>query len=101
MNNLDRGLKRLFKSLKEPSTASAHDDVPAPFGFSSRVVARWQGAKRSPEQPLLWLVLGRWGLVCASLILFATVALNTNVFRDDWSPALAVVEPVTQLVLAP
>lgn len=101
MNDLDRCLKRLFQTVKEPSTlATAYEDETAPGGFSTRVVARWQGARNSSDRPRQWFVLGYRGLVCAALVLAVTLALNVTVFRDEWSPALSVVEPVTQLVLA-
>ena len=58
-----------------------------PFGFDTRVIADWQ-ARREGEEALPWARLLRGALVCASLIMLLSLAMNFQSWKEgDPSPA--------------
>ena len=58
-----------------------------PFGFDTRVIADWQ-ARREGEEAVPWARLLRGALVCASLIMLLSLAMNFQSWKEgDPSPA--------------
>ncbi len=57
-----------------------------PFGFDTRVIAVWQ-AQREGEEAVPWARLLRGALVCASLIMLLSLAMNFQSWKEgDPSP---------------
>jgi len=58
-----------------------------PFGFDTRVIADWR-ARREGEEAVPWARLLRGALVCASLIMLLSLAMNFQSWKQgDPSPA--------------
>ena len=58
-----------------------------PFGFDTRVIADWQ-TRREGEEAVPWAWLLRGALVCASVIMLLSLAMNFQSWKDgDPGPA--------------
>jgi len=71
-----------------------------PFGFDSRVVAEW----RSPgdtEERLPWAPLLRGALVCASLIMLLSVAMNYHTLKEHEPGSVAIPDSVLRMSMLP
>jgi len=73
---------------------SAHrvDSSPAPFGFATRVAARWAAAARLPD---VWEWLSVRSLAVALTIMLATLIANHDLLTDGFTIEVTVADSVT------
>ena len=92
-----RTLQRLLRAA-----AQVKDDAPAemPFGFDTRVIAGWRG-RQEPEEALPWTLLLRGALVCASLILLLSVAMNYQALKEREPGSVAIADSAIRMSMLP
>ena len=71
-----------------------------PFGFDARVIADRQ-ARREGEEALPWAWLLRGALVCASLIMLLSVAMNFQSLKEGDPGPLAIADSAIRMSLYP
>jgi len=73
----------------------------APFGFATRVVARWQAAEPVTLESV-WQVLSLRSLAVAALLMVASLTVNYDLMAgEDWTQDLAMADSVFQTALEP
>ncbi|MBI3878754.1 MAG: hypothetical protein HY301_01650 [Verrucomicrobia bacterium] len=92
MNNADNLWKKLVTAAKQTPVP----DPGAPFGFSTRVVARWLAGGK--PQPSVWELLSMRSLAVAVTVMLICVGVNYQVVEDQFTndPTRAV-EVVAQM----
>jgi len=77
-----------WKRLAETAQRAPVEPVAEmPFDFDTVVIADWQG-RREAEQAVPWARLLRGALVCASLIMLLSLAMNFQSWKEgDPGPA--------------
>ena len=71
-----------------------------PFGFDSRVVAEWRSSGGA-EEWLPWARLLRGALVCASLIMLLSVAMNFHTLKERKPGSVAIADSVLRMSMLP
>ena len=71
-----------------------------PFGFDTRVIAAWQ-ARREGEEPVPWARLLRGALVCASLIMLLSLAMNFQSLKEGDPGPVAIADSAIRMSLYP
>jgi hypothetical protein len=71
----------------------------APYGFATRVVARWQ-ADEAPATPSPWEWLSIRALAVAALLMVAALGTSFDLLGQDWTPE-APADDVLQIILEP
>jgi hypothetical protein len=71
-----------------------------PFGFDTRVLADWR-SRREPDGTLPWALLLRGALVCASLIMLVSVAMNYQTLREREPGSVAIADSVLRMSMLP
>ena len=71
-----------------------------PFGFDTRVIADWQ-ARREGEEPVPWARLLRGALVCASLIMLLSLAMNFQSLKEGDPGPVAIADSAIRMSLYP
>ena len=95
MKNCDEILHRLFRA----AMASA-PPAEMPFGFDTRIVADWSWQREAAET-LPWAPLLRGALVCASLILLASLAVNYQTLKEREPSSVAIADSVLRVSMLP
>jgi hypothetical protein len=71
-----------------------------PFGFDTRVIAEWQ-AQCEGEEAVPWAWLLRGALVCASLIMLLSLAMNFQSLKEGDPGPVAIADSAIRLSLYP
>ena len=71
-----------------------------PFGFDTRVIADWQ-ARREGEEAVPWAWLLRGALVCASLIMLLSLAMNFQSWKEGDPGPVAIADSAIRMSLYP
>ena len=71
-----------------------------PFGFDTRALADWQ-AQREGEAAVPWARLLRGALVCASLIMLLSLAMNFQSLKEGDSGPVAIADSAIRMSLYP
>ena len=71
-----------------------------PFGFDTRVIADWQ-AQRGGEETVPWARLLRGALVCASLIMLLSLAMNFQSMKEGDPGPVAIADSAIHTSLYP
>jgi hypothetical protein len=71
-----------------------------PFGFDTRVIADWQ-AQREVEEAVPWAWLLRGALVCASLIMLLSLAMNFQSLKEGDPGMVAIADSAIRMSLYP
>ena len=71
-----------------------------PFGFDTRAIAYWQ-AERGAEEPVPWARLLRGALVCASLIMLLSLAMNFRSLEERDPGPVAIADSAIRMSLYP
>ena len=71
-----------------------------PFGFDTRVIAGWQ-AHRDLEEAVPWARLLRGALVCASLIMLLSLAMNFQSWKEGDPGPVAIADSAIRMSLYP
>ena len=80
--------------------APAPPPADMPFGFDSRVVAEWRSSGGA-EEWLPWARLLRGALVCASLIMLLSVAMNFHTLKERKPGSVAIADSVLRMSMLP
>lgn len=93
MNRLDANWRRLVKAAR---TAPRPEPTEAPYGFATRVIARWQ---ESPAPSLLgvWEFLSLRVLAFGCAVMVVSLATGYSVIREELVEAPSVTETVVNL----
>jgi hypothetical protein len=80
----------------------ARADLPAemPFGFDTRVLSEWRSAPEAKD-PLPWAGLLRGALVCASVIMLLSVAMNYHTLKEREPGSVAIADSALRLSMLP
>ena len=90
-----------WKRLAGTARRAAVEPAPEmPFGFDTRVIAGWQ-AHREGEEALPWARLLRGALVCASLIMLLSLAMNFRSLKDGDPGPVAIADLAIRMSLYP
>jgi len=89
--------KRLAATARR---APAGPPAEMPFGFDTRVIAGWR-ARQEPEEALPWTLLLRGALVCASLILLLSVAMNYQALKEREPGSVAIADSAIRMSMLP
>jgi len=89
--------KRLAETARR---APAGPPAEMPFGFDTRVIAGWRG-RQQPEEALPWTLLLRGALVCASLILLLSVAMNYQALKEREPGSVAIADSAIRMSMLP
>lgn len=80
--------------------APAEPPAEMPFGFDTRVMARWRAGSAGPEAlPGARLLQG--ALVCAGLILLLSVAINYDTLREREPGSVAIADSILRVSMLP
>ena len=101
MNELDRQLQRLFAAAKPARRSWIEANAPVPAGFAGRVTSRLQLRLAGDNEAASWIRLSQWGLGLACALLALNLAIHRDLFRHEWSPAIAAAQQVTEFVSLP
>jgi len=71
-----------------------------PFGFETRALTGWR-AERYSGETLPWARLLRGALVCASLILLLSVAMNYETLKEREPASVAIADSVLRMSMLP
>ena len=71
-----------------------------PFGFDTRVLAQWR-SRREAEETLPWALLLRGALVCASLLMLLSVAMNYQSLKEREPGSVAIADSVLRMSMLP
>jgi len=71
-----------------------------PFAFDTRVLAEWR-CRGEAEGTLPWALLLRGALVCASLIMLLSVAMNYQTLREREPGSVAIADSVLRMSMLP
>ena len=71
-----------------------------PFGFDMRVIADWQ-ARREREEAVPWAWLLRGALLCASLIMLLSLAMNFQSLKEGDAGPVAIADSAIRMSLYP
>lgn len=71
-----------------------------PFGFDTRLVARWRARREGEESPP-WAALLRGGLICAGVILLLSVVVNYQTLREREPGSVAIADSALRLSMLP
>jgi hypothetical protein len=71
-----------------------------PFGFDNRVLADWQ-SQREGEEAVPWARLLRGALVCASLIMLLSLAMNFQSMKEGDPGPVAIADSAIRMSLYP
>jgi hypothetical protein len=74
-----------WERLTQAARQAAEPSAEAPFGFSQRIVARWLAGGAAPASPWEWALSWR-PLVCATVIMLLSVAVNFAAVREHLHP---------------
>ena len=90
-----------WKPLAGAARRVAAEPAPEmPFGFDTRVIAVWQ-AHREGEEAVPWARLLRAGLVCASLIMLLSLAMNFRSLKEGDPGPVAIADLAIRMSLYP
>jgi hypothetical protein len=88
---------RLADAARQAPLAPPPD---VPFGFDTRVLVEWR-SPRDGEGILPWALLLRGALVCASLIMLLSVAMNYQTLREREPGSVAIADSVLRMSMLP
>jgi hypothetical protein len=71
-----------------------------PFGFDTRLLARWRTRRRA-EEPPPWAALLRGALICAGVILLLSVAVNYQTLKEREPGSVAIADSALRLSMLP
>ena len=71
-----------------------------PFGFDTRVIARWKSAIGDGEG-VSWMPFLRGALVCSTVIMLFSLAVNYRTTRESESAAVAIADSALRISLSP
>ena len=71
-----------------------------PFGFDTRVIADWR-AQREGEEAVPWAWMLRGALVCASLIMLLSLAMNFQSLKEGDPGPVAIADSAIRMSLYP
>ncbi len=71
-----------------------------PFGFDTRVLAQWR-SQREAEETLPWTLLLRGALVCASLLMLLSVAMNYQSLKEREPGSVAIADSALRMSMLP
>ena len=71
-----------------------------PFGFDTRVIAAWQ-TRREGEEAVPWARLLRGALVCASLIMLLSLAMNFQSWKEGDPGPVAIADSAIRMSMYP
>ena len=71
-----------------------------PFGFDTRVIADWQ-AQSEGEEAVPWARLLRGALLCASLIMLLSLAMNFQSLKEGDPGPVAIADSAIRMSLYP
>jgi hypothetical protein len=93
MNNMDQNWRKLVETARHAATETA---PAAPFGFSTRVAARWLAGGR----PLLsaWELLSLRSLGLALLVMLVSLGVSFSAVQDQFTPEPAVPADIVTLL---
>ena len=89
-----------WKRLSETVRAPVEPVPEMPFGFDNRVIADWQ-AQREGEEAVPWARLLRGALVCASLIMLLSLAMNFQSMKEGDPGPVAIADSAIRMSLYP
>jgi hypothetical protein len=89
--------KRLVEAARQ---ALAAPPAQMPFGFDTRVLADWT-ALSDADEPLPWTRLLRGALVCASLILLLSLAVNYQKLNEREPSSVAMADSALRMSMLP
>ena len=89
--------KRLAETAQRAPVEPAAE---MPFGFDTRVLAGWQ-AQREGEEAVPWARLLRGALVCASLIMLLSLAMNFQSLKEGDPGPGAIADSAIRMSLYP
>jgi len=101
MNELDRQLQRLFAAAKPARRSWIEAKAPVSAGFAGRVMSRFQPGLAADNKAANWTSLSQWGLGLACALLVLNLTIHRGLFSQEWSPAIAAAEQVTEFVSLP
>jgi hypothetical protein len=95
MNSLQQVWRRLAKASRQatPELPSA-----APYGFATRVAARWLAEQPEPRLEL-WIYYARQVMVGAAIVMVGVLALNYESLHGAWD-ALASTAPMVEIMFS-
>ena len=80
MNTPDNVWKKLTQAARQ---TPVNENVEAPFGFASRVVAQWRAGQQ--PRPSAWELLSVRSLAFATLVMIVCLSLNYEVVQEQFS----------------
>jgi hypothetical protein len=83
MKNNDDKFERFLERARRGRPAEAPEP---PFGFATRVAARWAAQGASSDPLLVWERLTRWGLAGALAVCLAVLAVGRDSLRAQSTP---------------
>ena len=90
-----------WKQLAAAARRAPREPAPEmPFGFDTRVLTDRQG-RRESEEAVPWALWLRGALVCASLIMLLSVAMNYQTLREHEPGPLAIADSAIRMSLYP
>ena len=90
-----------WKRLAGTARRVAAEPAPEmPFGFDTRVIADWP-ARREGDEAVPWARLLRGALVCASLIMLLSLAMNFRSLKEGDPGPVAIADSAIRMSLYP
>ena len=90
-----------WKRLAGMARRAPEEPVPGmPFGFDTRVIAAWH-SQRGGEEAVPWARLLQGGLVCASLIMLLSLAMNYQSVKEGEPGPVAIADSAIRMSLYP
>ena len=93
MNDAEKSWRKLVETSKH---ASAETAPAAPFGFSTRVTARWLSGER--RLPTAWELLSLRSLGLALLVMLVSLGVGFSDVQDQFTPEPAVPADIVALL---
>ncbi len=88
---------RLIEAARQaPARPAAH----MAFGFDTRVIARWKSAAADPDG-LPWIPFLRGALVCSTVIMLLSLAVNYQTSRETEPTAVAIADSALRISMFP
>ncbi len=89
MNNANDKWTKLARTARHAPPEAAKE---MPFGFATRIAARWASSETAAAAP--WEKLALRALAFAAVLMIASVTLNFDFLTGDWSQQIAPADPV-------
>jgi hypothetical protein len=89
--------KRLAEAARR---MPAEPPAEMPFGFDTRLMARWRARRAGDEAPP-WAALLRGALICAGVILLLSVAVNYQTLKEREPGSVAIADSALRLSMVP